>query len=118
MSHEGYAGDVGFFEDKLKTDWQRESYSLTESTKFEDRVRASAYEVAQIIIDKHKDYGPDNIEIFGQQGLVVRMWDKIGRLKHLLWGSKNPSCESVEDSFTDLAGYGIIGRMLTKGQWN
>ena len=40
MSHEGYAGDVGFFEDKLKTDWQRESYSLTESTKFEDRVRA------------------------------------------------------------------------------
>ena len=106
-----------FFENKLQTAWEKEPYSLAKATKFEDRVRATAYEVAEIIIAKHKDYGPDNIEIFGQQGLVVRMWDKIGRLKHLLWGKKNPSCESVEDSFTDLAGYGIIGKMLVKGDW-
>ena len=47
---------------------------------FEQACRNIALEIARTVIDKHKDYGPDNILVFKEQGLVVRMWDKIGRL--------------------------------------
>ena len=70
--------------------------------------------MARTVIEKHKDYGPDNILVFKEQGLIVRMWDKIGRLKHLLWTERSPKHEAVEDSFTDLAGYAIIGLMLQR----
>jgi len=82
---------------------------------FEESCRETAQEVAELIIQKHKDYGPDNILVFQEQGLIVRLWDKIGRLKHLLWTNSNPNYDSVVDSFTDIAGYGIIGLMLQKG---
>lgn len=81
---------------------------------FEESCRETAQEVAELIIQKHRDYGPDNILVFKEQGLIVRLWDKIGRLKHLLWTNSNPNYDSVVDSFTDIAGYGIIGLMLQK----
>jgi len=82
---------------------------------FEEACRETAQEVVELIIQKHKDYGPDNILVFQEQGLIVRLWDKIGRLKHLLWTNSDPNYDSVVDSFTDIAGYGIIGLMLQKG---
>jgi len=81
---------------------------------FDQACRNIALEVARTVIEKHKDYGPDNILVFKEQGLIVRMWDKIGRLKHLLWTERSPKHEAVEDSFTDLAGYAIIGLMLQR----
>ena len=81
---------------------------------FDQACRNIALEVARTVIEKHKDYGPDNILVFKEQGLIVRMWDKIGRLKHLLWTDRSPKHEAVEDSFTDLAGYAIIGLMLQR----
>ena len=81
---------------------------------FDQACRNIALEVARTVIEKHKDYGPDNILVFKEQGLIVRMWDKIGRLKHLLWTERRPKHEAVEDSFTDLAGYAIIGLMLQR----
>ena len=81
---------------------------------FDQACRNIALEVARTVIEKHKDYGPDNILVFKEQGLIVRLWDKIGRLKHLLWTNSNPNYDSVVDSFTDIAGYGIIGLMLQK----
>ena len=81
---------------------------------FDQACRNIALEVARTVIEKHKDYGPDNILVFKEQGLIVRMLDKIGRLKHLLWTERSPKHEAVEDSFTDLAGYAIIGLMLQR----
>ena len=81
---------------------------------FEQACRNIALEVAQTVYEKHRDYGPDNILIFKEQGLIVRMWDKLGRLKHLFWTASNPKHESIEDSFKDLAGYAIIGLMLQR----
>ena len=81
---------------------------------FDQACRNIALEVARTVIEKHKDYGPDYILVFKEQGLIVRMWDKIGRLKHLLWKEKDPKHESIEDSFKDLAGYAIIGLMLQR----
>lgn len=81
---------------------------------FDQACRNIALEVARTVIEKHKDYGPDNILVFKEQGLIVRLWDKIGRLKHLLWTAKTPKHEAIEDSFTDIAGYAIIGLMLQR----
>lgn len=82
---------------------------------FDQACRNIALEVARTVIEKHKDYGPDNILVFKEQGLIVRMWDKISRLKHLVWKEEQPKYEALEDSFTDLAGYAIIGLMLQRG---
>ena len=82
---------------------------------FEQACRNIALENAGMVAEKHKDYGPDNILVFKEQGLVVRMWDKIGRLKHLVWKKEIPKHESIEDTFKDLAGYAIIGLMLAEG---
>ena len=82
---------------------------------FEDSCRQTALRVAEVVIAKQHDYGHDNILVFKEQGLVVRLWDKISRLKNLVWNSNNPKNESIEDTFTDIAGYAIIGLMLAEG---
>jgi len=86
-----------------------------EPTTFEEAVRRTASEIAELCIRKQADYGHDNITKFGEQGLAVRIWDKAARLRNLVWGSKVPENETVEDTFTDLAGYGILGVMYGRG---
>ena len=80
---------------------------------FEDSCRQTALRVAEVVIAKQHDYGHDNIMAFKEQGLAVRLWDKVARLKNLLWVNKEaPKNEPIEDTFTDIAGYAIIGLML------
>lgn len=81
---------------------------------FEEACRITALQVAEIVISKQHDYGHDNIMAFREQGLVVRLWDKVARLKNLLWVKKEyPKNEPIVDTFTDIAGYAIIGLMLS-----
>ena len=82
---------------------------------FEDACRDVALGIAQVVIEKQHDYGHDNILVFKEQGLVVRLWDKINRLKNLVWKNTEPKNESIVDTFTDIAGYAIIGLMLAEG---
>ena len=80
---------------------------------FEQACRDMATHIATIVISKQHDYGHDNIMAFKEQGLVVRLSDKVARLKNLLWTrTDKPQNESIEDTFTDIAGYAIIGLML------
>ena len=95
-----------------------EIYHMVRGTySFEEACRNSALRVAEIVIAKQHDYGHDNILAFREQGLVVRLWDKINRLKNLFWSCKEPKNESLEDTFTDIAGYAIIGLMLAEGSF-
>ena len=82
------------------------------SKTFEQSCRESALQIAEIVISKQHDYGHDNILAFREQGLVVRLWDKISRLKNLIWKNADPKNESIQDTFTDIGGYAIIGLML------
>jgi len=66
---------------------------------------------------KQHDYGPENITAFGEKGVVVRMNDKMARLRNLVWGDKPASNEAIEDSYTDLSVYGVIARMCRAGAW-
>ena len=84
---------------------------------FEEACRLVAAQIANTVISKQHDYGHDNILGFGDKGIVVRMWDKVSRLKNLIWnGNGVAKHEPIQDTFTDIAGYAIIGLMLEK-QW-
>lgn len=87
---------------------------------FEDQVRKIAAEAAEILIKKHQDYGPDNINNApggAINGLLVRMHDKMERLKTLILGKKEPKYESIEDTLVDMINYSIIALMVQRGKW-
>lgn len=66
---------------------------------------------------KQHDYGSTNISEFGEKGVLVRVNDKVARLKNLIWNEKKPSNESIEDSWGDTSVYGVIARMCKRGLW-
>lgn len=80
---------------------------------FEDACYEIATELARLVISKQKDYGHENILAFGEFGILVRVNDKIARLKNLQ--DKEVSNEPTEDSWKDMAGYSILAIMLRRG---
>jgi hypothetical protein len=66
---------------------------------------------------KQKDYGPGNIPAFGELGVLVRLNDKVERLKNLLNTGKAPTHESIEDTWIDLVNYAMIGIAVRRGWW-
>lgn len=78
-------------------------------------------ELVALLLKKHAVYGPTNISKAPgspENGLRVRMWDKIARLNHIL---DNPDVdtndESLEDTVKDLANYCIIFLLVRSGRW-
>jgi hypothetical protein len=73
-----------------------------------------------LLIRKHKDYGPKNIAHSpggALNGLRVRMHDKIARINHLIDSRVAPSNESLRDSFIDLLNYSAIAIMVLDRKW-
>jgi hypothetical protein len=67
------------------------------------------------LAEKQANYGTGNILAFGEQGLVVRVSDKIARITNMRAKGRNSSDESLFDSLFDLIGYAVIARMLDRG---
>ena len=67
---------------------------------------------------KQKDYGSGNIanNPMPEIGVAIRANDKVQRIMNLL-GKEESHCEAREDSWMDLANYGLIGYMVAKGLW-
>ena len=75
-------------------------------------------EIRTLLVEKNKRYGGKNIEEFGQEGVVIRINDKIDRLKNIVFNKvKETEDETIEDTWKDLAGYAILGLMLHRGKW-
>ena len=77
-----------------------------------------------LFCQKQADYGRNNVAVGGEQGLTIRLGDKVSRLFNLLGigygsnGSKSPSVnEPVSETFIDVANYGTIGVMVMRGLW-
>ena len=70
-----------------------------------------------LIRKKNEMYGDGNIDAIGQEGIMIRLKEKIERLKHLLEKNLNPEEEPVEDTWKDIIGYGIIGLMVNRKKW-
>ncbi len=68
---------------------------------------------------KQASYGSGNIAEFGEQGVFIRMSDKMKRLKRLVWEMKSDPLddETVEDTYIDLADYALIAILCRKGLW-
>ena len=94
---------------------------MMEPSKFDLSVWETYDELAELLLKKHRDYGPKNIsESPGGplNGLRVRMHDKLARINNLIDNDRTPENESLEDSIKDMANYAIIGLLVLRGQWN
>ena len=97
-----------------------------EPTTFEEAVGLVLEDMATIMLDRQRKYGPTNIQRGGIHGLLVRIGDKLARLEedHKACPFKGECLqrdlpdEKVEDAWLDLANYaGPIGIMLQRGWW-
>jgi hypothetical protein len=77
-------------------------------------------QAGNLLLKKHKDYGPTNISLSPGgplNGLRVRMHDKTARINHLIDSGATPENESLRDSFIDLLNYSAIALMVIDGKW-
>ena len=77
-------------------------------------------DAGNLLIKKHKDYGPTNISLSPGgplNGLRVRMHDKTARINHLIDSGATPENESLRDSFIDLLNYSAIALLVLDGKW-
>lgn len=101
----------------------------TEYPELADEFKNIQSEMYEMFARKHMDYGLNNIALggdltnesdkkFSLTGLCIRLTDKISRLKNLLSNGKNyVKGESMEDTFIDIANYGIIGLLVGRDKW-
>ena len=100
--------------------------NIPEPTDFEIAIWQEVEDLVNLLISKHKDYGPKNISDApggALNGLRVRMHDKLARINNLYEYMEDtngfqPQHESIEDSFKDMANYAIIGLLVLKGKWD
>jgi hypothetical protein len=120
---------------------QLDSHNTT-STKLDVKVFEKEYpelsnefkkiqkEMYELFARKHMDYGLNNIALggnilhndedkkFSLTGLCIRLTDKISRLKNLLINGRSFVIgEGMEDTFIDIANYGIIGLLVGRNKW-
>ncbi len=87
-------------------------------------------EMYNMFARKHMDYGLNNIALggdivnnsddkqFSLTGLCIRLTDKISRLKNLLINGRSfVEGEGMQDTFIDIANYGIIGLLVGRNKW-
>jgi len=82
-----------------------------------DEMQHILNEMGELLRKKNKMYGDGNIDEIGQEGIIVRIKEKVERLKHLLSIKEDPPEETIEDSWKDIIGYGIIGLMVNRKKW-
>jgi len=101
----------------------------SEYPELSDEFKKIQKEMYEMFAAKHMDYGLNNIALggdltnevdknFSLTGLCIRLTDKISRLRNLLTNGKNfVKGEGMEDTFIDIANYGIIGMLVGRDKW-
>ena len=95
--------------------------AIARELHLETHLNNTVEELSELLLSKHKDYGPKNISQApggAINGLRVRMHDKLARINNLIDSGANPEHESLEDSFKDMANYAIIGLLVLRKQWD
>ena len=94
-----------------------------------DEFKQIQKEMYKMFARKHMDYGLNNIALggdlnnnddkkFSLTGLCIRLTDKISRLKNLLINGRSfVEGEGIQDTFIDIANYGIIGLLVGRDKW-
>ena len=84
----------------------------------------------ELFARKMMDYGLNNVTLggdivnnsddkkFSLTGLTIRLTDKINHLRNLVVSGKQyVKDEGMEDTFIDIANYGIIGMIVGRNKW-
>jgi hypothetical protein len=99
---------------------EREAAAEARDHDFDVLVREYFDIQADLLLRKHRDYGPTNISRSPGgpiNGLRVRMWDKLARINNLVDNNLEASNEPLRDSFLDLANYAVIALMVLDNEW-
>ncbi len=87
-----------------------------------EEIRQTATDIVDILEERNKKYGDTNLLEYGTLGLIVRMSDKIARIRRAIadvetMEDDERAFEVIEDALIDLAGYAINGlRLLRSGR--
>jgi hypothetical protein len=84
-----------------------------------ERIRKACNELAELLIAKNKDYGnsvQEQFNEYGETSLLIRLDDKLRRLKQLQKAPANVKTESKKDTLTDTAGYAILGLLCLEDE--
>ncbi len=88
----------------------------TKSPKYLDEAfEEVCAELLSTFIKKHKDYGKGNILSIKELGMSFRISEKGERLKNLLLSNDKPENESLDDTWTDIGVYAVIGILYRRG---
>jgi hypothetical protein len=114
---EDYNFDFGrqYLEAEARAEQEQENFE-----RWSNLVYRYFEENAELLLSKHKDYGPKNISSApggALNGLRVRIHDKTARINHLIDNGADPENESLRDSFVDLANYATIALLVLDGAW-
>ena len=115
--------------DKIHKDQIIEIFE-TEYPELSEEFKKIGNEMYEMFAAKHMDYGLNNIALggdilnskedkkFSLTGLCIRLTDKMARLKNLLINGRSfVQGEGMEDTFIDIANYGIIGLLVGRDKW-
>ena len=104
----------------MNEDFFNALHQVKREDSFHTTVRGYFNYNAELLLKKHKDYGPRNIADApggAINGLRVRMHDKMARINHLVDTKQDAVNEPLRDSFMDLANYAMIGLLVVDGKW-
>jgi len=74
-------------------------------------------EIEKLSRVKNRAYGSDGLTAFGATGCIVRLYDKVCRVKNLVQqGRTKNGDESIEDSLVDMVNYALYAVLLNRGQ--
>jgi hypothetical protein len=90
------------------------------TTEYEQALDEQLKIIKEILLQKHHDYGADNLKRHGLKGILVRLDDKTARIDNLLkikdGSAPNKVGETIEDTFYDIAGYAIQAILLSQNR--
>jgi hypothetical protein len=110
--------------DMSTLDWDTRTKELAEciillqAALKKESTSQTAYSNLELMDRKNHDYGSKNVGEFGELGVVVRMTDKVNRIKNLSTrGVSLVLDETVHDTWGDLFNYTLILRAIKRGDW-
>ena len=89
----------------------------------EQKINDTCSELAILLKEKNHKYGNSfakTVDEYGKAVLLLRIQDKLNRLKQLLILKDpcNDKEESIEDTFLDIAGYAVLARIYIQDNKN
>ena len=83
----------------------------------DEAIKAIESECFEIMYKKNRDYG-DNISRHGEEGVIIRLYDKMCRLDQVFHaGNAEVVDESLEDTILDMRNYLTILLLLRRNEW-